>query len=268
MSTKVANLTGYITDCGGEGLTTDNEHMRNVSFDTKFFGKNKKVTMQPGFYVLRGAPAAGKTAFLLQMCNDFAKNTGKHIVYYTFKESIRELVTRSLACAPAVSKSNKQNFMKISDCESCIGSSTQSMDKVQSVFCEYCYRIYFAECSFNLRVHELEASVENNAIGNVIFIDGLQDLMLAGSFADALKQLKIFQKEHNLVVIASFSDAYADNADKRAIMNYADVVWNLETDGVDDDSDKINVRLTWTKNRFDFVSDTVYSYYPEYNIFL
>ena len=182
---------------------------------------------------------------------------------------MRELMTRSLACAPAVSKLNKQNFMKISNCESCIGSSTQSMDKVQSVFCEYGYRIYFAECSFNLRVHELEASVENNAIGNVIFIDGLQDLMLADSFADALKQLKIFQKEHNLIIIASFSTAYADDADKRAIMNYADVVWDLEADEVNDDDDnKANIRLTWTKNRFDFVSDTVYSYYPEYNIFL
>lgn len=269
MSTKVANLTGYITDCGGEGLATDNEHMKNASFDTKFFGKNKKVTMQPGLYVLKGAPAAGKTAFMLQMCNDFAQNAQKHITYYTFKESMRELMTRSLACALAVSKLNKQNFMKISNCESCIGSSTQSMDKVQSVFCEYGYRIYFAECSFNLRVHELEASVENNAIGNVIFIDGLQDLMLADSFADALKQLKIFQKEHNLIIIASFSTAYADDADKRAIMNYADVVWDLEADEVNDDDDnKANIRLTWTKNRFDFVSDTVYSYYPEYNIFL
>ena len=268
MSTKVANLTGYITSCDGEGFAADSEHMRNVSFDTNFFGKNKKVTMQPGFYVLRGAPAAGKTAFMLQMCNDFAKNTGKHIVYYTFKESIRELVTRSLACAPAVGKSNKQSFMKISDCESYVGSSTQSMDEVQSVFCEYGYRIYFAECSANMKVHDIVASVENNAIGNVIFIDGLQDLAYTNSFADMLKQLKIFQKEHNLVVIASFSDAYADDAGKRAIMNYADVIWDLETDGMDDDSNKTSIRLTWVKNRFDFVSDTVYAYYPEYNIFL
>ena len=153
--------------------------------------------------------------------------------------------------------------MKISDCEYFIGGS------IQSVFCEYGYRIYFAECSSNLKVHELEASIENNDIGNVIFIDGLQDLALTDSFADMLKQLKIFQKEHNLVVITSFSDAYADNADKRAIMNYADVVWDLRADEViDDDGNKTNIRLTWTKNRFDFVSDAVYSYYPEYNIFL
>jgi replicative DNA helicase len=268
MSTKVANLTGYITDYEGEGFAADSEHMRNASFDTKFFGKNKKVTIQPGFYVLRGAPAAGKTAFMLQMCNDFARNVGKHITYYTFKESMRELAIRSLACAPAVNQSNKQKFRKISDCEYFIGGS------IQSVFCDYGYRIHFTECSANMKVHELKASVENNAIDNVIFIDGLQDLilqdlMLAGSFADMLKQLKIFQKEHNLVVIASFSDAYADNADKRAIMNYADVVWDLRADEViDDDGNKTNIRLTWTKNRFDFVSDAVYSYYPEYNIFL
>ena len=262
------SIADYVTDREDKGFAADSEHMRNVSFDTKFFGKNKKVTMQPGLYVLKGAPAAGKTAFLLQMCSDFAKNAKKHIVYYTFKESTRELVTRSLVCAPAINKPSKQNFIKISDYEYRIGESRLSMDKIQSIFFEYGYRIHFAECSANLRVNELKASIENNAIGNVIFIDGLQDLMLTDSFADMLKQLKIFQKEHNLVVIASFSDAYADNADKRAIMNYADVVWNLETDGVDDDSDKINVRLTWTKNRFDFVSDTVYSYYPEYNIFL
>lgn len=263
MSTKVANLTGYITDYEDKGFAADSEHMRNASFDTKFFGKNKKVTMQPGFYVLRGAPAAGKTAFLLQMCNDFAQNAQKHITYYTFKESMRELMTRSLACAPAVNQSNKRKFVKISDCEYFIGGS------IQSVFCEYGYRIYFAECSSNLKVHELEASIENNDIGNVIFIDGLQDLALTDSFADMLKQLKIFQKEHNLVVITSFSDAYADNADKRAIMNYADVVWDLRADEViDDDGNKTNIRLTWTKNRFDFVSDAVYSYYPEYNIFL
>lgn len=264
MSTKVANLTGYITDCdGGEGFAADSERMRNISFDTKIFGKNKKVTMQPGLYVLRGAPAAGKTAFMLQMCNDFARNVGKHIAYYTFKESMRELMTRSLACAPAVNQSNKQKFRKISDCEYFIGGS------IQSVFCDYGYRIYFAECSSNLKVHELEVSIENNDIGNVIFIDGLQDLALTDSFADMLKQLKIFQKEHNLVVIASFLDAYADNADKRAIMNYADVVWDLEADEVNDDDGNItNIRLTWTKNRFDFVSDAVYSYYPEYNIFL
>lgn len=55
----------------------------------------------------------------------------------------------------------------------------------------------------------------------------------------------------------------------RAIMNYADVVWDLEADEVNDDDGNItNIRLTWTKNRFDFVSDAVYSYYPEYNIFL
>ena len=43
----------------------------------------------------------------------------------------------------------------------------------------------------------------------------------------------------------------------------------MEADEVNDDDDnKANIRLTWTKNRFDFVSDTVYSYYPEYNIFL
>lgn len=52
-------------------------------------------------------------------------------------------------------------------------------------------------------------------------------------------------------------------------MNYADVVWDLEADEVNDDDGNItNIRLTWTKNRFDFVSDAVYSYYPEYNIFL
>lgn len=268
MSTKVANLTGYITSCDGEGFAADSEHMRNVSFDTNFFGKNKKVTMQPGFYVLRGAPAAGKTAFMLQMCSDFAQNAEKRITYYTFKESTRELVTRLLACASAVVKSSEHNFMRISDCESYAGDFIQSIGKIQSIFCEYGYRIYFAECSANMKVHDIVASVENNAIGNVVFIDGLQDLAYTNSFADMLKQLKIFQKEHNLVVIASFSDVYADDADNRAIMNYADVVWDLETDGMDDDSNKTSVRLTWAKNRFDFVSDTVYVYYPEYNIFL
>lgn len=48
MSTKVANLTGYITDYEGKGFAADSERMRNISFDTKIFGKNKKVTMQPG----------------------------------------------------------------------------------------------------------------------------------------------------------------------------------------------------------------------------
>lgn len=186
----------------------------------------------------------------------------KHIVYYTFKESTRELVTRSLACAPAVVKSSEHNFMRISDCESYAGDFMQSIGKIQSIFCEYGYRIHFAECSANLRVNELKASIENNDIGNIIFIDGLQDLALTDSFADMFKQLKIFQKEHNLIIIASFSTAYADDADKRAVMNYADVVWDLEV------SNKDNIRLVWAKNKFDFVSDTVYSYYPEYNMFL
>lgn len=274
MSTDLFSIADYVTDRENKGFAADNERMRNVSFDTEFFGKNKKVTMQPGLYVLRGTPAAGKTAFMLQMCSDFAKNAKKHIVYYTFKESTRELVTRSLACAPAVVKSSEHNFMRISDCESYAGDFMQSIGKIQSIFSEYGYRIHFAECSANLKVNELKASIENNAIDNVIFIDGLQDLilqdlMLAGSFADMFKQLKIFQKEHNLIIIASFSTAYADNADKRAIMNYADVVWDLEADEVNDDDDnKTNIRLTWTKNRFNFVSGIVYSYYPEYNMFL
>lgn len=256
------SIADYVTDREDKGFAADNEHMKNVSFDTKFFGKNEKVTMQPGLYVLKGAPAAGKTAFLLQMCSDFAKNAKKHIVYYTFKESTRELVTRSLACAPAVVKSSEHNFMRISDCESYAGDFMQSIGKIQSIFCEYGYRIHFAECSANLRVNELKASIENNDIGNIIFIDGLQDLALTDSFADMFKQLKIFQKEHNLIIIASFSTAYADDADKRAVMNYADVVWDLEV------SNKDNIRLVWAKNKFDFVSDTVYSYYPEYNMFL
>lgn len=263
MSTDLFSIADYVTDRENKGFAADSERMRNISFDTKIFCKNKKVTMQPGFYVLRGAPAAGKTAFMLQMCSDFAKNAGKHVIYYTFKESMRELVTRSLACAPAVNQSNKQKFMKILDCEYFIG------DSIQSVFCDYAYRIHFAECSANVCAHSIKASIENNAIGNVIFIDGLQDLTLIGSFADTLRELKTFQKEHNLIVIASFLAAYADDADKRAIMNYADVVWDLEADEVyDDDGNKANIRLTWTKNRFDFVPDTVYSYYPEYNIFL
>jgi hypothetical protein len=45
MSTKVANLTGYITDYEDKGFAADSERMRNISFDTKIFGKNKKVTM-------------------------------------------------------------------------------------------------------------------------------------------------------------------------------------------------------------------------------
>lgn len=230
MSTDLFSIADYVTDRENKGFAADNERMRNVSFDTEFFGKNKKVTMQPGLYVLRGTPA--------------------------------------------VVKSSEHNFMRISDCESYAGDFMQSIGKIQSIFSEYGYRIHFAECSANLKVNELKASIENNAIDNVIFIDGLQDLilqdlMLAGSFADMLKQLKIFQKEHNLIIIASFSTAYADNADKRAIMNYADVVWDLEADEVNDDDDnKTNIRLTWTKNRFNFVSGTVYSYYPEYNMFL
>lgn len=43
MSIKVANLTGCITDCdGGEGFAADSERMRNISFDTKIFGKIRK----------------------------------------------------------------------------------------------------------------------------------------------------------------------------------------------------------------------------------
>lgn len=263
MSTNLYSIADYVTDCENKGFAADSERMRNTSFDTKIFGKNKKVTMQPGLYVLRGAPAAGKTAFLLQMCSDFAKNAQKHIIYYTFKESTRELVTRSLACAPTVNQSNKQKFMKISDCEYFAG------DSIQSAFCDYGYRIHFAECGANVTIYSIAASIENNAISGVVFIDGLHDLTLTGSFADALRELKIFQKKHNLVVIASFSSAYADDADKRAVMNYADVVWDLEADEVeDDDGNKTNIRLNWAKNKFDFVSDAVYSYYPEYNIFL
>lgn len=269
MSTILFETTNYyVTDHEENGLVANNERMRNASFDTKFFNKNKKVTMQPGLYVLRGTPAVGKTAFLLQMCNDFVKNTEKRIIYYTFKESMRELVTRSLACVPAVSKPSRQNFIKISDYENCVENSVQLMDKAQSVFCEYGYRIYFAECSANMPVHSIKASIENNAISNVVFIDGLQDLTLMESFAYTLRELKTFQKEHNLVVIASFSTAYADDADKRAVMNYADVVWDLEAGEPDDNSNRTDIRLTWAKNRFGFVSDTVYSYYPEYNIFL
>lgn len=268
MSTDLYSIADYVTDRENKGFAADNERMRNASFDTKFFGKNNEVTIQPGLYVLRGAPAAGKTAFMLQMCSDFAKNAGKHVTYYTFKESMRELVTRSLACAPAVSKPSRQ-IIKISDYENCVENSVQLMDRAQSVFCEYGYRIHFAECGANVGVHSIKASIENNAIGGVVLIDGLHDLTLTGSFADTLRELKTFQKEHNLIVIASFSTAYADDTDKRAVMNYADVVWDLEADEVeDDDGNKTNIRLTWTKNKFDFVPDTVYLYYPEYNMFL
>lgn len=268
MSTNLYSIADYVADRENKGFAADSERMRNISFDTKIFGKNKKVTMQPGLYVLRGAPAVGKTAFMLQMCSDFAKNAEKHVIYYTFKESMRELVTRSLACAPAVNKPSKQDCMKISDCEMYCEDFMQSISEIKSIFCEYSYRIHFAECSANMTVKCVESSISNNAIGNIVFIDGLYDLALTGSFADTLRELKIFQKEHNLIVIASFSTAYADDADKRAIMNYADVVWDLEPDWADDDSNKANIRLTWAKNRFDFVSDTVYIYYPEYNIFL
>lgn len=268
MSTDLYSIADYVIDREENGLAADNERMRNASFDTKFFNKNEKVTMQPGLYVLRGAPAAGKTAFMLQMCSDFAKNAEKRIIYYTFKESTRELVTRSLACAPAVNKPSKQNFMNIPGYESCIENSVQSMDKVQSAFCEYGHRIYFTECRANMTVYGIKTSIEDNVLCNVVFIDGLQDLTLMESFAYTLRELKTFQKENNLIVIASFSTAYADDSDKRAIMNYADVIWDLEPDWADDNSDKTDIRLIWAKNRFGFVSDTVYSYYPEYNIFL
>lgn len=268
MSTNLLSIADYVTNREDKGFAADSERMRNASFDTNFFSKKEKVIMQPGLYVLRGAPAAGKTAFMLQMCSNFAQNAQKRIIYYTFKESTRELVTRSLACAPAVNQSNKQNFIKISNYENHCKDFMQSIGEIKSIFCEYSYRIHFAECSANMTVKCVESSISNNAIGNIVFIDGLHDLALTGSFADALRELKIFQKEHNLVIIASFSTAYADDADKRAVMNYADVVWDLEADESDDDSNKTNVRLTWTKNRFNFASDTVYSYYPECNIFL
>ena len=277
MSTSFIRIANhYVADHEENGLAADNERMSNASFDTNFFGKNEKITMQPGLYVLRSAPAVGKTAFLLQMCNDFAKNTEKRIIYYTFKESTRELITRSFACVPAVSKPSGQNFVKISAYENSVqlmdiaqsAFSVRLTDKAQLIFYEYGYRIYFAECSAKMTVHDIKASIENNAICNIVFIDGLQDLTLTESLDYALRELKTFQKEHNLVIIASFSTAYADDADKRAVMNYADVVWDLEADESDDDSNKTNVRLTWTKNRFNFASDTVYSYYPECNIFL
>ena len=54
----IRTVNYYVTDREENGFAADNEHMKNASFDTKFFGKNKKVTMQPGLYVLRGAPAA------------------------------------------------------------------------------------------------------------------------------------------------------------------------------------------------------------------
>lgn len=43
MSIKVANLTGYITDCdGGEGFAADSERMRNISLIQRSLVKIRK----------------------------------------------------------------------------------------------------------------------------------------------------------------------------------------------------------------------------------
>lgn len=258
--------------------------------------------IHPGLYVLGAVPSLGKTTFLHQMADNWAKE-GVRVLYFSLEMSLLELASKSLSrltwksdVSTALSSIEIRNNANPEVIRTAIGEYSKYAENLSVV------EGNFASSMDDIEGHIKEYIKNNNNKKPVVIIDYLQiiasDKMSSKEAVDThIRKLKQLQVENKLVmiVISSFNRAnymteidYESFKETGGIEYTADVIWGLQLQVIHEDifnqQSKINekrelirdakaafprkVELVCLKNRFGVSSYSCnFDYYPKYDFF-
>lgn len=210
-----------------------------TGFET--FDKLMQGGLYPGLYVLGGAPATGKTAFVCQIA-DYLAMQGKDVFIFALEMGANELMARSISrttAAPYLSALGYNLEDAERDAQTARVIMTKSLrdklpeDKKKELFEDIEWyaeevgeHLYIFENTMNLRisdmVRQVEAHKERTGQAPVIIVDYLQIITPEESKVhkdirektdEAVKALKILSRKQNtpIFLLSAFSrSSYAD----------------------------------------------------------
>lgn len=264
-----------------------------------------ETNIYPGLYVIGAISSLGKTTFLYQMCDQMAQR-GEKILYFSFEQTRRELVTKSLArtMAKTLGVNKALSAIEISD-----NHLDERVTKSIVNYFETAKNMNIIECDFYYDFGKIEKAVLSEIEAGykpIVVIDYLQVVQPADSNISAkerideiVKKLKQLQKNHNLVamVISSINRTsylspidYESFKESGGIEYTADVLLGLdyqvmhstsyeELKSKNDEKRKMlnaakaskprKIQLVNLKNRFGAVGYTCdFNYYPHRDLFV
>jgi len=239
------------------------KQLQNSNFEKNYFERNfgfefldNKQKIYPGLYILGGAPAAGKTTFILQILKQLAEQ-GEHCIFYSYETSEQDLHFKTVA---------QESFQQYQDTQDNFPITVNQLQKnfktdkqVQKLFDS------FKDKNWDLRIlkltteniddllerlqkicDDLKSQDKSQYKPPIVAIDYLQIIPSKFSndkdgvrFAidDILKKIKQFQLETNtrFFLISSFGKGKVNDShitfgsfkESSGIEYTADVVWGL-----------------------------------------
>lgn len=218
---------------------------------TGFSNLDKEIgAVYPGLYVIGAISSLGKTTFMHQIGDQFAK-AGEHVLYFTLEQSALEMITKSLSRITA-----QQNRANMSQAKSAIAirGGDLNTDEWATVWraaaaYEGAERISIIPCNFDTSLEFIRESTEayilaNDGIKPIIIVDYLQIIPASDPRQSErektdhiVRGLKKLQADNNIIVfvVSSFNRSnyltpvdYESFKESGGIEYTADVIWGLQ----------------------------------------
>lgn len=246
----------------------------------------------PGVYLLGGLPGLGKTAFAIQLLEQFARN-GETCIYCSLEMSRAEIMARIVARRNYQLDADKKNPLSTTD----IRRGIFNRDKLSPVHKQLCddLKISIMELDdedISAIIEKLEKFCSRVESPPIVVIDYLQMIRSDKDTAkmaidEIVRKLKNFQRKTNttFIVISSFNrENYNEEVtfksfkESGGIEYTADVVFGMQinTDGQGRTSANIEegkkknpraVQLVCLKNRHGANYDVTFNYFPAVDTF-
>ena len=257
-------------------LENAENNTRNCAISTGFMEIDNILGggLYPGLYVVGAVSSLGKTSFVLNVCDNIAKN-GHDVVIFSLEMAAEELMAKSISRETfelCNRRYGKGNYNKAKDTRDILaGNRWQKFDETDTEvifdatakYDEYAKRIMIIEGIGDIGVKELRASLEKHIelTGNrpVVMVDYLQILAPYNDRATdkqnndkAILELKKMSRDFAIpiIVISSFNrENYTKPVNLAAykeagsIEYSADVAIALQYEGMDNKKEKAEERV-------------------------
>lgn len=240
-----------------------------------------------GLTVIGAISSAGKTSFMLQMCDQFAKN-GYDVLYYSLEMSKYDLITKSLSRLSYNNRIDTNIALSVFDIQNGIANKSftkeqqKAFDLAKGKYTQYASHVYFCDSIYSISAIKLDIGdfIREEKRTPVVIIDYLQIIEPSIEYkCDAkaamdsnIKELKKISKDNNVPIIAisSFnrnsynSEISLSSFKESGMIEYgSDLVLGLQPNA----KDKEAVTLKILKQRNGVTSDIKYKFVPEYSYF-
>ena len=239
---KVCNMAAYYDRQFAEDVA---DFKNSGKIQSGYSNIDAITKLYPGLYVIGAVPSLGKTTFIQQMGEQIAES-GTHVLFFSFEQSILELASKSIARSIArKNTSNRMSSLEIRKSDLSNPCIVSAVERCRA----YSDRITVIECSFRATIGDItnivNEYIEQNKVKPVVIIDYLQVIQpmpesrmttkdLTDYHVQRLKELQA-DCQITMIVISSFNrQNYIATADYESfkesggIEYTADVIWALQ----------------------------------------